>query len=61
MLMAAGQGAAQEAMEKSMHYWGEMFDLIAEIQKRVFTLIGEQTEGVPASRRRRRRWRCSPT
>src|ERR1044071_8943238 len=25
-LMAASQGAAQEAMEKSMHYWGEMFD-----------------------------------
>jgi len=46
-LMAAGQGAAQEAMEKSMHYWGEMFDLIAEIQKRVFTLIEEQAEGMP--------------
>lgn len=46
-LMAAGQGAAQEAMEKSMHYWGEMFDLIVEIQKRLFTLIDEQMEGVP--------------
>ena len=46
-LLAAGQGAAQEAMEKSMHYWGEMFDLIVEIQKRLFTLIGEQMEGVP--------------
>ena len=46
-LMAAGQGAAQEAMEKSMHYWGEMFDLIAEIQKRVFMLIEEQAEGMP--------------
>ena len=46
-LVAAGQGAAQEAMEKSLHYWGEMFDLIVEIQKRLFTLIDEQMEGVP--------------
>ena len=46
-LMALGQGAAQEALEKSMHYWGEMFDLIVEIQKRLFALIEEQTQGVP--------------
>lgn len=46
-LLAAGQGAAQEAMEKSMHYWGEMFDLIVEIQKRLFTLMEDQMEGVP--------------
>jgi hypothetical protein len=46
-LMALGQGAAQEAVEKSMHYWGEMFDLIVEIQKRLFTLIEEQTKDVP--------------
>ena len=46
-LLAAGQGAAQEAMEKSMHYWSEMFDLIVEIQKRLFTLMEEQMEGVP--------------
>jgi len=46
-LMAASQGAAQEAMEKSMHYWGEMFDLIVEIQKRLFALIDEQMAGVP--------------
>ena len=46
-LMAASQGAAQEAMEKSMHYWGEMFDLIAEIQKRLFTLIEDQVAYVP--------------
>jgi phasin protein len=46
-LLAAGQGAAQEAMERSMHYWSEMFDLIVEIQKRLFTLIDEQMEGVP--------------
>ena len=46
-LMAAGQGAAQEAMEKSMHYWSEVFDLIVEMQKRLFSLLGEQMEGVP--------------
>jgi len=46
-LMAVGQGAAQEALEKSMHYWGEMFDLISEIQRRLFTLIEEQAEGMP--------------
>ena len=46
-LMAAGQGAAQEALEKSMHYWSEMFDLIVEMQKRLFSLLGEQMEGVP--------------
>jgi hypothetical protein len=45
--MAVSQDAAQEALEKSMRYWGEMFDLISEIQKRVFTLIEEQTEGMP--------------
>jgi phasin family protein len=46
-LVALGQGAAQEALEKSMHYWGEMFELIVEIQKRLFTLIEEQAQGVP--------------
>ena len=46
-LMAVGQGAAQEALEKSMHYWGEMFDLITEIQRRVFTLIEDQASGMP--------------
>ena len=46
-LMAVSQGAAQEAVEKSMHYWGEVFDLIVEIQKRLFALIEEQMAGVP--------------
>ena len=49
-LLAVGQGAAQEAMEKSMHYWSEMFDLIVEIQKRLFTLMEEQMEGMPGVR-----------
>ena len=52
-LVAAGQGAAQEAVERSMRYWSEMFELIVEIQKRVFTLIDEQMEGVPGVRETR--------
>jgi len=52
-LLVAGQGAAQEALEKSMHYWGEMFDLIVEIQKRLFALIEGQMEDVPGVRESR--------
>src|SRR5205085_6307782 len=46
-LLSAGQGVAQEALESSLRYWREMFDLIVEIQKRLFTLIEEQTEQLP--------------
>ena len=46
-LMQAGQGVAQEAIDKSMRYWGEMFDLIVEIQKRLFALIEEQAQDMP--------------
>ena len=46
-LMAAGQDAAKEAMEKSMQYWGGMFELIVEMQKRLFSLIEDQVQGVP--------------
>ena len=46
-LVAAGQGAAQEAMERSIRYWSEMFDLIVEIQKRLFALLEEQADSVP--------------
>ena len=46
-LMAAGQSVTQEAVERSMAYWGQMFELIVEIQKRLFTLIEDQMSGVP--------------
>ncbi len=46
-LMAAGQTAAQEAVAQSMQYWGQMFELIADMQKRLFTLIEGQMAGVP--------------
>ena len=52
-LMAAGQSVTQEAVERSMAYWGQMFELIVEIQKRLFALMEEQMEGVPGVRETR--------
>ena len=46
-LMAAGQSVTQEAVERSMAYWGQMFELVVEIQKRLFTLMESQMSGVP--------------
>ena len=46
-LMAAGQSVTQEAIEQSMAYWSQMFDLVVEIQKRLFTLMEDQTAGMP--------------
>ena len=46
-LMAAGQGVSQEAIERSMAYWGQMFDLVVEMQKRLFALMENQMSDVP--------------
>jgi phasin family protein len=46
-LMAAGQSVTQEAVERSMAYWGQMFELVVEMQKRLFTLMENQMAGVP--------------
>jgi len=46
-LMAAGQSVTQEALERSMAYWGEMFELVVEMQKRLFTLMESQMADVP--------------
>ena len=46
-LMAAGQSVTQEAVEQSMAYWSQMFDLVVEIQKRLFTLMEDQMAGMP--------------
>ena len=46
-LMAAGQSVTQEAVERSMAYWGQMFELVVEMQKRLFALIENQMTGVP--------------
>src|SRR5512132_1588351 len=49
-LMAVSQSAAQEAVEQSMRYWSQMFDLIVEIQKRLFSLVESQTAGLPGAK-----------
>jgi phasin family protein len=49
-LMAAGQAVTQEAVEKAMNYWSEMFDMIVEIQKRLFALMEQQMAGVPGAK-----------
>lgn len=49
-LVAAGQSVTQEAVEKAMQYWGQMFDMIVEMQKRLFTLMEDQMSGVPGAK-----------
>lgn len=46
-LLASGQNVGQEAMQKAMTYWSQMFELVVEMQKRLFTVIDGQMEGVP--------------
>lgn len=46
-LMATGQIATQEAVQQAMQYWGEMFELIVDMQKRLFSVIEGQMSGVP--------------
>ena len=46
-MMAASQSASQEAVEHAMRYWGQMFDMIVEMQKRLFVMMEEQMQGVP--------------
>ena len=46
-MMAAGQSVSQEAVESAMRYWGQMFELVVEVQKRLFTLMEGQMAGVP--------------
>ena len=46
-MMAAGQTASQEAVEHAMRYWGQMFDLISEMQKRLWVIMDEQMSGMP--------------
>jgi hypothetical protein len=48
--MAVGQSAAQEAIENSMQYWGQMFELIVEIQKRLFSLMEGQAGVLPGAK-----------
>jgi phasin family protein len=49
-LAAVGQSVTQEAVEKAMQYWGEMFSMIVEMQKRLFSLMEDQMAGVPGAK-----------
>jgi phasin family protein len=49
-MMAAGQASSQEAMEHAMRYWGQMFEMIVEMQKRLFVMMESQMAGVPGVR-----------
>lgn len=49
-LVAAGQSVTQESVDKAMHYWAEMFDMIVEMQRRLFSLMEEQMAGVPGAK-----------
>lgn len=49
-LVAAGQSVTQEAVEKALRYWEQMFEMIVEMQKRLFALMQEQMSGVPGAR-----------
>ena len=49
-LAAVSQSVTQEAVEKAMQYWGEMFSMIVEMQKRLFSLMEDQMAGVPGAK-----------
>lgn len=49
-LVTAGQSVTREAVEKAMHYWAQMFEMIVEMQKRLFALMQEQMSGVPGAK-----------
>ena len=46
-MMAAGQASSQEAMEHAMAYWGQMFEMIVDMQKHLFSMMEGQMTGVP--------------
>ncbi|MCC7039778.1 MAG: phasin family protein [Burkholderiales bacterium] len=48
-VMAAGQAASQEAVEHAMRYWGQMFELISEMQKRLWVILDEQMHNTPGA------------
>jgi hypothetical protein len=46
-LVSLSQETGREALEASLAYWQDMFELIVEIQKRLFNLIEDQAQGLP--------------
>lgn len=59
-LAAAGQSVGQEAVQKSLVYWSQMFDLVVEMQKRLFTIIDEQVKDVPGVKQAKEALRMLP-
>jgi phasin family protein len=49
-LIAAGQTVSKEAVEQAMVYWGQMFELVVDVQKRLFTLMQDQMTGLPGAK-----------
>jgi phasin protein len=49
-LVTSGQAVTQEAVEKAMQYWSQMFDMIVEMQKRLFALMEQQMGDMPGAR-----------
>ena len=47
--MAAGQLVSQEALEHAMRYGGQMFELISEMQRRLWVMIEDQMQSVPGA------------
>jgi hypothetical protein len=52
-LAASSQNVGQEAVQKAMAYWSEMFDLVIEMQKRLFVIIDNQVADVPGVKQAR--------
>ena len=46
-LLATGQNVGQEALQKAIVYWSQMFELVVEMQKRLFAIVEDQVAEVP--------------
>ncbi|MEO5701826.1 MAG: phasin family protein [Casimicrobiaceae bacterium] len=46
-LVATSQHVSQEAMQSALAYWSQMFELVVEMQKRLFHIIDDQTKDLP--------------
>ena len=49
-LMSGGQALSKEAAEQAMAYWGQMFELMVDMQKRMFSLMQAQMAALPGGK-----------
>ncbi len=49
-LMSGGQALSKEAVEQAMAYWGQMFELVVDVQKQLFSLMQTQMTGLPGAK-----------